>query len=134
MTSTEIVVIIGGLVIGYWIVGYFFSNRSESSGRTRSKRAWEEAEQRKGSQYRGSADKKTGDDNHIRASWYQVLEVAEDASLEQIVMAYKRRIRLYHPDKVTQMGREIRELAELKSKEINAAYDYAIKRQNSRNQ
>ena len=42
--------------------------------------------------------------------------------------AYKRRISEYHPDKVAQMGEEIRALAERRSKEINAAYDEAMRR------
>ena len=32
----------------------------------------------------------------------------------------------YHPDKVASLGKEIRELAERKSKEINAAYRDAL--------
>jgi DnaJ like chaperone protein len=53
--------------------------------------------------------------------------MSKNASQEQIVAAYKQKIRQYHPDKVAQMGAEIRELAEFKSKQINAAYDYAMK-------
>ena len=34
----------------------------------------------------------------------------------------------YHPDKVARMGIDIRRLAELRSKDINAAYDEAIRR------
>ena len=45
----------------------------------------------------------------------------------EIERAYKVKISQYHPDKVAQMGIEIRELAEAKSKEINAAYDYATR-------
>ncbi len=60
-------------------------------------------------------------------NWFRILEVSEDASQEQIVTAYKQKIHQYHPDKVAQMGAEIRELAELKSQQINAAYGYARK-------
>ena len=34
----------------------------------------------------------------------------------------------YHPDKVRNMGDEIREVAERKAKEINEAYDYFRKK------
>lgn len=60
--------------------------------------------------------------------WWQVLGVAPDATDDEISAAYKRRISEYHPDKVERMGPEIRELAERKSKEINAAYDAAQRR------
>jgi DnaJ like chaperone protein len=33
----------------------------------------------------------------------------------------------YHPDKVAQLGEELRILAEAKSKEINAAYSEALR-------
>ena len=38
---------------------------------------------------------------------------------------YHLKIREYHPDKVASLGKELKELAEFKSKEINSAYEYA---------
>jgi hypothetical protein len=43
---------------------------------------------------------------------------------EQIRSKYIDMISLYHPDRVQHLGPELRELAEIKSKEINAAYDW----------
>jgi DnaJ-domain-containing protein 1 len=60
-------------------------------------------------------------------SWWQVLEVSPKASLDEIVVAYRKRISEYHPDKVAQMGEDIRAVAERKSKEINAAYEQALR-------
>jgi DnaJ-domain-containing protein 1 len=60
-------------------------------------------------------------------AWYEVLAVSETATLEQIKEAYKRQMSQYHPDKVAEMAVEIRDLAEMRSKEINAAYEQAIK-------
>ncbi|WP_063571653.1 MULTISPECIES: J domain-containing protein [Luteibacter] len=54
--------------------------------------------------------------------WYDVLGVARDATHEQIVSAYRARMSEYHPDKVANLGPDIRALAEQKAKEINAAY------------
>lgn len=59
-------------------------------------------------------------------TWHQILGVAESASKEEVVSAYKKVIRQYHPDKVASMGIEIRELAERKSKSINVAYEKAM--------
>lgn len=62
-----------------------------------------------------------------RAHWYKILCVAEHSSGEEIKKAYKRMIGQYHPDKVEQLGAEIRDLAQSKTKQINIAYDHAMK-------
>ena len=54
---------------------------------------------------------------------HEVLGVAADASQDEIKSAYQRLIRQYHPDRVADMGPEIREVAERRAKEINAAYE-----------
>jgi DnaJ like chaperone protein len=51
------------------------------------------------------------------------LGVARDASQEDIRSAYRRLAGQYHPDKVLHLGKEFRDLAEIRFKEIQAAYD-----------
>ncbi len=46
-----------------------------------------------------------------------------DATQAEIKAAYQRLIRQYHPDRVADLGPEIRAVAERRAKEINAAYD-----------
>lgn len=58
---------------------------------------------------------------------YRVLELDPNASDESLDAAYRRLIAQYHPDKVANAAQEIRELAERRASEINAAYD-AIKK------
>jgi DnaJ-domain-containing protein 1 len=58
--------------------------------------------------------------------WFEVLNVAPDATREQIVDAYRRLIREYHPDRVANLGQEFRELAERRASEINVAYAEAL--------
>ena len=53
---------------------------------------------------------------------YQILSVNREASLEEIKKAYLRLANQYHPDKVTHLGKEFRELAETKFKKIQQAY------------
>ncbi len=53
---------------------------------------------------------------------HDILGVAANASMEEITVAYRAKALLNHPDKVTHMSVEFRELAERKMKEINAAY------------
>lgn len=54
----------------------------------------------------------------------QILEIPLDADLETIQNSYRRLIKEYHPDKVQNMGKEIRKLAEQKTIEINQAYEF----------
>jgi DnaJ like chaperone protein len=45
-----------------------------------------------------------------------------DASFDQVRHAYRELIKQYHPDKVAHLGHELRKVAELKTKEINSAF------------
>lgn len=60
-------------------------------------------------------------------SWWEILNVEENASAEQIKSAFRKEIAKYHPDRVQGLGIELRELAELKAKEVNHAYSVAKK-------
>ena len=51
-----------------------------------------------------------------------------DITAEEVRRAYQQKMREYHPDRVANAGAELRELAERRSKEINAAYDAMKKR------
>jgi len=53
---------------------------------------------------------------------YSVLGVDRDASPEDIKQAFRNLANKYHPDKVSHMGDEFRELAEKRFKEIQEAY------------
>lgn len=53
---------------------------------------------------------------------YEILGVASDASADEIRAAYQALVRQYHPDRVASMASEFREVAERRTKEINAAY------------
>ncbi|MBW2604611.1 MAG: DnaJ domain-containing protein [Deltaproteobacteria bacterium] len=53
---------------------------------------------------------------------YAVLNVAKNASQEEIKKAYRQLANKYHPDKVLHLGDEFRELAEQRFKEIEEAY------------
>ncbi len=54
---------------------------------------------------------------------YEILGVPRSASQDEIRSAYQQLIQQYHPDRVEQMGPELKELALKRTKEINAAYD-----------
>lgn len=54
---------------------------------------------------------------------YRVLGIAEDCSDEELDRAYRRLMSQYHPDRVAGAADEFREIAEQRSRAINAAYD-----------
>lgn len=54
----------------------------------------------------------------------EILEIPINADLETIQNSYRRLVKEYHPDKVNNMGKEIRQLAQKKTIEINQAYEY----------
>lgn len=56
---------------------------------------------------------------------YEVLEIKEGASQEEIKIAYKKLVKKYHPDQYA--NNPLSDLAQEKIKEINVAYDYLTK-------
>lgn len=54
---------------------------------------------------------------------HEVLGIAENAGLDEIEQAYRKKISDYHPDKVANAAPELKALAEQRAREINAAYD-----------
>jgi DnaJ-domain-containing protein 1 len=69
--------------------------------------------------------RRTEDKGSSPRSWWETLNVDENASPEQIKSAFRKEIAKYHPDRVEGLGIELRELAELKAKEVNHAYAVA---------
>lgn len=61
-------------------------------------------------------------------AWYKTLDVTPGASFEEIKAAYKRKISQYHPDKVSSLGPEFTLIAEKKTKQINSAYEEAVRK------
>jgi DnaJ like chaperone protein len=58
-----------------------------------------------------------------RANDFKILEIKSTAADTEVKAAYRKLVKQYHPDKVSHLGKEFRELAEKKFKEINQAYE-----------
>lgn len=120
--TTRFLVIVICLMLGYWLVSKLIEKGKAaehgSSADTAHRARKEDAEE-------GSA-KRTRSSTQQDAAWYEVLEVHEDASTNEIKVAYRRLMAQYHPDKVSSLGRELRELAEAKSKAVTQAYRRAM--------
>ncbi len=76
-----------------------------------------------GGSFSKSSEKTWSEPAPLAKDPYQILEVDPQASDEDIEAAYRRQIAQYHPDKVAGAAKEIRELAEKRASDINAAYD-----------
>lgn len=131
MSSDEIAVTLICLVAGYWAVSAWL-------GRSANKGPGGGGDSARREPPRPDPSRPDGSRNDppparpipidpLAASWSTTLGVSPSAPRDEITHAYKRLISEYHPDKVANAGAEIRELAERKSKEINAAYDFAMK-------
>lgn len=128
MSTDEIVVTIGGLLLGYKIVNAMLSKKEPEVQKAKEFSTEFNAYEKDKMHHGNSRDTVDGHENQeifIKENWFRILDISESASIAEISLQYKRKIREYHPDKVASLGKEIRELAELKSKEINSAYEFA---------
>lgn len=130
MTINEIAVLIGGALLGYWIVSSMLWSKKDGVTARRddgvdANSSWGS---REGSEPPGPESSSSRNDEGTERNWFVILEIAETASNSEITAAYKKMMSQYHPDKVATLGQELQLLAERKSKQINAAYDYAMKR------
>ena len=55
---------------------------------------------------------------------YEILGIEPGASSKEIHTAYREAVQKYHPDKVSHLGEELKELANKKFVEIQEAYDF----------
>jgi DnaJ like chaperone protein len=54
---------------------------------------------------------------------YKILEISSNSTIEEIKSAYKKKMMEYHPDRVSNLGQELKNLATKKSKEINESFN-----------
>jgi len=66
----------------------------------------------------------TATEEEKNAYYGKLIGLMGKVTKEQIRSKYIHLISLYHPDRVQHLGPELKELAEMKSKEINAAYNW----------
>jgi len=57
------------------------------------------------------------------SSAYQILEISETATDEEVKKAYRRMAMKFHPDKVAQLGEEVQKAAGEKFKKVQEAYE-----------
>ena len=114
MDTSDIVVIVGCLVIGYALVSMMLRKPGPPPAAPRPPPAFD-----------GAPERPLPAQPPV-PHWAGVLEIPPDAGVDEIREAYRRLIGQYHPDKVAALGRELQELAESKSKDITLAYQEAL--------
>lgn len=113
MSTTEILISVGGVFFGYWIVSRLIVDKPKPQPAPDAARESPAEESREPVKH--------------EAEWYEILNVAPNASTAEIKHAYRMLVSQYHPDKVATLGDELKAVAERKSMQINVAYAEAMR-------
>ena len=113
MSTTEILITLAGLYFGYWIVSKLIMDKPKVQPTPDHQSAPPPSQNRESEK----AD----------STWCEILNVAPEASAAEIRHSYRTLMSQYHPDKVANLGAELKAVAERKSKEINIAYEQAMR-------
>lgn len=84
-----------------------------------------EASKSKGSEYKQAASGGQSAMTYDRA--YSILQINPNAATDDIKAAFKQRMKEYHPDRVSTLGEELKQLAQKKTQKINEAYTFLKK-------
>lgn len=124
-------VVLSALVLGFGLVRFLVVSTSDSSEKSTPEQDEVSASPsgfgksaEEGAANAGNARKNESDP--YPNAWYDILEVKLNASSDQIRTAYRKKIALYHPDKVASLGPEFSVIAERMTKQINEAYERGI--------
>ncbi|HEY5804263.1 MAG TPA: hypothetical protein VIT90_11270 [Lysobacter sp.] len=104
MTTTELLVIVCGGAVGYWLVAVMWPNL------------------RNGGRPAPSPVPQTHP-----VMWHVELGIASDASRDQIIAAYQAKKAEYDPARVAHLAPDIREHARYRNQQLDLAYDAALR-------
>jgi hypothetical protein len=102
MNTTEAIVIVGGVALGYWIVAVMWPNLRKHDTRPPA-----------------PVPPAAG------TRWHDVLGTAPDASLDEIVAAYTAKRSAYEADQAAQQSAEMQEQIRFRLEQLDLAYDAA---------
>lgn len=119
MTGKEILVVLFGLFLGYWVVSRLFGGDGRSSASSREGAAAEPA-------------LPAGPAPGVAAPWHEVLNVSPTATATEIYAAKETLLEQYRPDSIAHLGADLRAVAERRTREIEAAFEQAMRERASR--
>ncbi|WP_322046623.1 J domain-containing protein [Paraburkholderia sp. J67] len=111
----KIAILVIAALIGFWVVGAIVEQFQKKPAPSTASR-----DTGKGAEFNPQSEPADVDPIEEACS---VLQLTRPFTTEQLRAAYRQRMSQYHPDKVSSLAPEFRELAEAKSKEINRAFD-----------
>jgi len=126
MTFTEILVVVAGLLVGYWVISWLISV-ARGRGHDNVSAGHEPNDAGHAAGDGNQAESGDVDTRWIQAHWPDVLGVSPGAKVEEIKSAYRMRIRQYHPDRTEGLGSELRTLALRKTQALNVAHAWAMR-------
>ena len=94
MSTTEILITLAGLYFGYWIVSKLIMGKPKAQPAPEYQSA-------------PPPEKKRNQEN-AESAWYEILNVPPDATAAEIRHSYRTLISQYHPDKVANLGDELK--------------------------
>lgn len=138
MDALTLVLVSVCFVIGYYFISYIYTkkdknNNKESYYNEQSASSSNEQENFKkedeASKNRDNTQNVNGEFNkdkcvNLEIYYADLLELAHDLSPSNIKHQYRKQLSLYHPDKVSHLGREFQDIAEKKTEEIIKAYNF----------
>jgi DnaJ-domain-containing protein 1 len=117
------------LFLGYWCVSRFIDAIIKKAHQEAKEQrdGQEEAEAQQEANEQRNAHEEAKEPGKRTTDCYQILGISPTASIEEIKSKYRRLVQQYHPDRVADMGIELRNVASEKMKELNTAYEQALK-------
>jgi DnaJ like chaperone protein len=115
----EFVVVVGCGLVGFIVVNAIIDGRRAKVWGERNNAGPDQSAHREEATEEG---RPKDQNEEVYRSWWEVLNVDRNATVDEIKTAFRNEISRYHPDRVEGLGIELRELADRKSKELNRAY------------
>ena len=107
-------------------------SENETEGGTKNQRRDEQNKHERGEQEKTGQSGETDESYGEEQRYSNILGLREIFTTEDIIRTFRELIAKYHPDKVNHLGDEFKKIAEIRTLEIMEAYDYFRKKYNIR--
>ena len=102
--------------------------RGREKVRKRARHEWTTIERETAREHEKAQQSESNADAEGQRDWWVVLDVSPHASDDEIRRSFAAKLKQYHPDRVNDLAPEIVRLAEVRTRELNAAFAQAKQR------